>query len=129
MDVQAISKKHVLVFETASGQFTIATDDLNEVSSYPWFEKFLNLKTQESERKTVTNGGFDQLDKLTETKQVVRKSVVRAQPVQQAPPQLVQLSSAQFMNIDPDSMTDEVWAKLNPAQRNEYMEFYGLKQQ
>lgn len=52
------------------------------------------------------------------------------QPVQQAPPQMQQRSrtmAQSFMDIDPGSMTAEIWGSLSPEQRAQWMQAHNLR--
>jgi hypothetical protein len=56
-------KKHVFIFSTAAGEVEVATDDVRELSQYPWFMKFFS---GEATVPKIDNGRKSSVDEENE---------------------------------------------------------------
>lgn len=110
-EMQAKSKRHILIFETQFGQVTLATDDLDEVSKQAWFAKFMDAV-------------FDVSYQPPEEEQAPMRPA--SQPMQQPQQQVQRPATKPWMSVEPNQMTQEMWRKLQPDQQQEYLEYYGL---
>ena len=105
------------------------------VQQLPSFEEIDRLN-EEADRRSIERARQEahvaERNAQIRAEQAQQREPVRQTTVRPAAPRPVQQPAQpssvtkEYMRIKPEEMMDDVWTKLNEAQKNEYMEFYGL---
>lgn len=108
-------------------QLIVSADSLDEFSTADWFRQFLdiggsavqaNVRDKAAEENVVLNVEIDNLRRQIEALKKELRPAPAQQPLQA--PQPPRTAPSSFMDMNPNQMTNDIWASLSPQQQAEY---------
>jgi len=141
MKVNKMVKKHEIQFRTSTGEFSISTDDINDLFAQSAILDILGIRRQPVRHAQADQNKDSREDvyllraELDQIKARVAQSMQTPQAPAQAPIQAQAQrqeglkqhpSQTTFLDITPDQMKADVWRMLVPNQQEEWLRKYNM---